>query len=33
MGDIGQMPSAAINQLNDQDIANLVAYLVTLSKK
>jgi len=32
-GDIGQMPNAETNQVNDQDIANLVAYLQSLSKK
>jgi cytochrome c oxidase subunit 2 len=32
-GDIGQMPDAKINQLTDSDISNLVAYLVSLSKK
>ena len=32
-GDIGTMPSAQMNQLSNSDIANLVAYLVSLSKK
>ncbi len=32
-GDLGQMPSASINQLTDSDIANLTAYVVSLSKK
>ena len=32
-GDIGQMPDATTNQISDGDIANLVAYLVSLSKK
>jgi cytochrome c oxidase subunit II len=32
-GDIGSMPDAKTNQLTDKDIANLVAYLVSLSKK
>jgi cytochrome c oxidase subunit 2 len=32
-GDMGTMPSAQINQLSNPDIANLVAYLVSLSKK
>jgi cytochrome c oxidase subunit 2 len=32
-GDIGTMPSATVNQVNNTDIANLVAYLVSLSKK
>lgn len=32
-GDIGTMPSATVNQINNTDIANLVAYLVSLSKK
>jgi cytochrome c oxidase subunit 2 len=32
-GDIGTMPSAQVNGLNNGDIANLVAYLVSLSKK
>jgi len=32
-GDIGTMPSAAMNGLSGADIANLVAYLVSLSKK
>ncbi len=32
-GDIGVMPSAQVNQLSNTDIANLVAYLVSLSKK
>jgi cytochrome c oxidase subunit 2 len=32
-GDLGQMPSASINQLTDQDIANLTAYVASLSKK
>jgi cytochrome c oxidase subunit 2 len=32
-GDIGVMPSAQVNQLSNADIANLVAYLVSLSKK
>jgi cytochrome c oxidase subunit 2 len=32
-GDLGQMPSASVNQLTDSDIANLVAYLASLSKK
>ena len=32
-GDIGSMPSATINQISDPDIANLVAYLQSLSKK
>ncbi len=30
-GDIGVMPSAQVNAISDQDIANLVAYLVSLS--
>jgi cytochrome c oxidase subunit II len=32
-GDMGTMPSAQLNQLSNPDIANLVAYLVSLSKK
>ena len=32
-GDIGVMPSAQVNAINNQDIANLVAYLSSLSKK
>ncbi len=32
-GDIGTMPNAQINGLSNSDIANLVAYLVSLSKK
>jgi cytochrome c oxidase subunit 2 len=32
-GDMGIMPSAQVNQLSNADIANLVAYLVSLSKK
>ncbi len=32
-GDIGVMPSAQVNQLSNADIANLTAYLVSLSKK
>jgi cytochrome c oxidase subunit II len=32
-GDMGVMPSAQVNQLSNGDIANLVAYLVSLSKK
>jgi cytochrome c oxidase subunit 2 len=32
-GDIGTMPSAQVNGLSNADIANLVAYLVSLSKK
>jgi heme/copper-type cytochrome/quinol oxidase subunit 2 len=32
-GDIGQMPDATTNQISDTDIANVVAYLVSLSKK
>jgi cytochrome c oxidase subunit II len=32
-GDMGVMPSAQVNQLSNADIANLVAYLVSLSKK
>jgi cytochrome c oxidase subunit II len=32
-GDMGVMPSAQVNQLSNTDIANLVAYLVSLSKK
>jgi len=32
-GDIGVMPSAQVNQLSNPDIANLVAYLASLSKK
>jgi cytochrome c oxidase subunit II len=32
-GDMGVMPSAQINQLSNNDIANLVAYLASLSKK
>jgi cytochrome c oxidase subunit 2 len=32
-GDIGTMPSAQVNGLSNPDIANLVAYLVSLSKK
>jgi len=27
------MPSSQVNQINNKDIANLVAYLVSLSKK
>ena len=32
-GDIGTMPSAQVNGLSNTDIANLVAYLASLSKK
>ncbi len=32
-GDIGVMPSSQVNQISNKDIANLVAYLVSLSKK
>ncbi|MDP9105973.1 MAG: cytochrome c, partial [Candidatus Eremiobacteraeota bacterium] len=32
-GDLGVMPSAQVNQISNSDIANLVAYLVSLSKK
>jgi cytochrome c oxidase subunit 2 len=32
-GDIGQMPDEKTNQITDKDVANLVAYLVSLSKK
>ena len=32
-GDIGTMPSAQVNGLSNPDIANLVAYLASLSKK
>ena len=32
-GDIGQMPDAKVNQLTDANIADLDAYLVSLSKK
>jgi mono/diheme cytochrome c family protein len=32
-GDIGQMPDATTNAISNQDIANLVAYLQSLSKK
>jgi cytochrome c oxidase subunit 2 len=32
-GDMGVMPSAQVNQLSNPDIANLVAYLASLSKK
>jgi cytochrome c oxidase subunit II len=32
-GDIGVMPSAQVNAVNGKDIANLTAYLVSLSKK
>jgi cytochrome c oxidase subunit 2 len=32
-GDIGVMPSAQVNAISNSDIANLVAYLVSLSKK
>ena len=32
-GDMGTMPNAQINGLSNSDIANLVAYLVSLSKK
>jgi len=32
-GDLGVMPSASVNQINNKDIANLTAYLVSLSKK
>jgi cytochrome c oxidase subunit 2 len=32
-GDIGMMPNATTNAISDADIANLVAYLVSLSKK
>ena len=32
-GDIGVMPSAQVNQISNTDIANLVAYLASLSKK
>ncbi len=32
-GDLGVMPSAQVNGLHDADIANLTAYLVSLSKK
>jgi cytochrome c oxidase subunit 2 len=32
-GDIGVMPSSQVNQISNSDIANLVAYLASLSKK
>ncbi|GAC1571579.1 MAG: hypothetical protein NVS3B7_01860 [Candidatus Elarobacter sp.] len=32
-GDLGVMPSAQVNQISNSDIANLTAYLVSLSKK
>jgi mono/diheme cytochrome c family protein len=32
-GDMGVMPSAQVNQISNTDIANLVAYLASLSKK
>jgi cytochrome c oxidase subunit 2 len=32
-GDMGVMPSAQVNQISNSDIANLVAYLASLSKK
>ncbi len=32
-GDIGVMPSAQVNAISNSDIANLVAYLASLSKK
>jgi cytochrome c oxidase subunit 2 len=32
-GDLGVMPSSQVNQINNTDIANLTAYLVSLSKK
>jgi cytochrome c oxidase subunit 2 len=32
-GDLGVMPSAQVNQISNTDIANLTAYLVSLSKK
>jgi cytochrome c oxidase subunit 2 len=32
-GDIGTMPSAQVNAISNTDIANLVAYLASLSKK
>jgi cytochrome c oxidase subunit 2 len=32
-GDLGVMPSSQVNQISNKDIANLVAYLVSLSKK
>jgi len=32
-GDLGVMPSSQQNQVNNKDIANLTAYLVSLSKK
>ena len=32
-GPLGSMPNATTNQISDGDIANLVAYLVSLSKK
>jgi cytochrome c oxidase subunit 2 len=32
-GDMGVMPSAQVNQISNADIANLVAYLASLSKK
>jgi cytochrome c oxidase subunit 2 len=32
-GDLGVMPSSQVNQISNADIANLVAYLVSLSKK
>lgn len=32
-GDLGVMPSSQVNQINNKDIANLTAYLVSLSKK
>jgi cytochrome c oxidase subunit 2 len=32
-GDLGVMPSSQVNAINNQDIANLVAYLASLSKK
>jgi hypothetical protein len=32
-GDLGVMPSAQVNAISNEDIANLDAYLVSLSKK
>jgi cytochrome c oxidase subunit 2 len=32
-GDLGVMPSSQVNQISNTDIANLTAYLVSLSKK
>lgn len=32
-GELGVMPSSQVNQISNKDIANLVAYLVSLSKK